>query len=214
MTKLQVVGRSPRVDFERGVVRGLLVLLVALCVWVLRADADVFKLGCVASYDSTLAVPVIYGGNYPYPDSIAIFKFTVDYDATVARFRGIEQMGNGWTQVVVNDNLHQPPCNTAPPLRRLTVMIEGSWDCIAYTFADPMCWIRFGRVAHGSTVLDVPPGDCAGGMRYTEAATCYAAGNRTRDVAYLGGGCVVFGDVSDVTEIEARAWSVVKRLYR
>lgn len=189
----------------------LLALLASLLLASQAAAAPVFKIGCVATYDTTAAVPVIYGGWYPYPDSVVVFKTTIDYDSRVARFRYAENLGNGWAWFEAFDRAEPEPCSPPSPFRRVTIMAGAADPCGTTTLADPVLWIRFGRTGYGTSLLEVPGGEC-NGLLFTEAFNCLA--NRTEFPEYLGGGCVVFGNVSDVSAAPSTGWSRIKGLYR
>jgi hypothetical protein len=177
------------------------------------SDFNGFKTGCVATQDTTLVVPVIYGTDFYSADSLSIAVITLEYDGTIARFRSVEAARPGWQFLAINDNQHVPECAVAPPLRRLTFIVDGNLDCNNQASNEILAYVRFGMVSRGTTVLRMVP-TCSDGRNMNHGSNCTGSYLMLPDFLYDG--CAAFAHVP--TDVDGQAfptgWSFVKRLYR
>jgi len=172
-----------------------------------------FKTGCVATQDTTVVVPVIYGTDFYSADSLSIAVITLEYDGTVARFRSVEAGRASWGFLAINDNQHVTECAAVPPLRRLTFIVDGNLDCDDQASNEILAYVRFGMVSRGTTALHMVP-TCSDGRNMNHGSNCTGSYLMLPDFLYDG--CAAFAHVpTDVGEpVRLNGWSFVKRLYR
>ena len=175
------------------------------------------SVGCVATADTTAAVPVFYGASSydssgtALTDSISIAVVTLAYDGNVARFRSA-YVPPGWEILAVNDNQYSGPlpCGPVAPFRWVTLVVSGSIYCNVNSIANaPVAWFVFGRVHPGQTE-----------MRLVTLPECFSARNQAGNCTgsnyiepELIDGCLTFDAATDVP-VDHWSWGTIKAVYK